>query len=114
MQRRRVHALPPVEPVCGRPVCRRIQLEAPASRSPCLTEEPLEHPGAESARPERFVGDEIVDVEDLPGDELMENPVPCDSDRAAIDLEEGEPVALVGLPPDAVEELLGADMAPEL
>ena len=114
MQRCRVHPLPQVEPVCGRPVCCRIQLEAPAPRSPCLTKEPLEHPGAASARPERFVGDEVVDVKDLPGDELMESPVSRDRDRAAIDLEEGEPVALVGLPPDVFEELLGAQVAPEL
>ena len=114
MQRRRFHPLPPVEPVCGRPVCCRIQLEAPATRSACLTEEPLEHSGAESARPERFVGDEVVDIEDLTGDELMENPVPRDRDGSAIDLEEGQTVAFVGLPPDALEELLGADMAPEL
>ena len=114
MHRCRVHPRPPVEPVCGRPVCCRIQLEAPAARSPRLTEEPLEHPCAESTRPERFVGDEVVDVEDPSRDELMENPVPRDRGRTAIGLEEGEPVALVGLPSDVFEELLGAEVAPEL
>ncbi len=114
MQRRRVHPLPPVESVCGRPVCCRIQLEAPAARSPCLPEEPLEHPGAESARPERFVGNEVIDVEDPASDQLMKNPVPRNRGRAAIDLEEGEPVALVGLPPDVFEELLGTEVAAEL
>jgi len=111
---RDVHSLSQVEAMGREALDAGVEVQLLATPLPCLVDEPVEKLLAVSVGAMRSGGHEIVDIQEPPPGEVLEEAIPGDGDRQAFVLDERQLIARFHLPTDARYEVVFCEVRSEL